>query len=92
MNKLVRRVITALAMFVVLGAGSSFAAPEFTLRAGHDGAAGNQYDLLLHRFADLVKKRTNGRVEVKIFPNAQLGNELELAEGLRLGSVDFSTS
>ena len=92
MYKLVRPAIAALALFVLAGTGSSFAAPEFTLRAGHDGAAGNQYDLLLHRFADLVKKRTNGRVEVKIFPNAQLGNELELAEGLRLGSVDFSTS
>jgi tripartite ATP-independent transporter DctP family solute receptor len=92
MKVVCRWMMAALASFVLLGVGPTLAAPEFSLRAAHDGAPGNQYDLLLHRFADLVKERTNGRVEIKIFPNAQLGNELELAQGLRLGSIDFSTS
>ena len=92
MKSVFRWLTGAFAGFALLSIGSAFAAPEFTLRAGHDGAPGNQYDLLLVRFAELVNERTNGRVEVKVFPNAQLGNELELAEGLRLGSVDLSTS
>ena len=92
MNPVSRLLRAVFAAFALLSIGAASAAPEFTLRAGHDGAPGNQYDLLLVRFAELVEERTNGRVEVKVFPNAQLGNELELAEGLRLGSVDFSTS
>ena len=41
----------------------------------------------LVRFGQLIKERTNGQVEVKVFPNSQLGGEKEMAEGMRLGSV-----
>ena len=34
--------------------------------------------------------RTNGRVEVQIFPNNQLGNEKEMIEGLLLGTLDIT--
>jgi TRAP-type C4-dicarboxylate transport system substrate-binding protein len=48
---------------------------------------------LLHRaaehFAEQVRADSEGRIEVRLYPSGQLGNERELTEGLRLGSVDM---
>lgn len=38
-------------------------------------------------FAGIVHERTGGAIEVQIFPNAQLGAEKDVADGIRLGSV-----
>jgi tripartite ATP-independent transporter DctP family solute receptor len=39
--------------------------------------------------ADEIKKRTNGRYEIAVFPASQLGNENQINEGLGLGTVDM---
>lgn len=39
--------------------------------------------------ADEIKKRTNGRYEVQVFPASQLGNENQINEALGLGTVDM---
>jgi tripartite ATP-independent transporter DctP family solute receptor len=39
--------------------------------------------------ADEIKKRTNGRYEIQVFPASQLGNENQINEGLGLGTVDM---
>jgi tripartite ATP-independent transporter DctP family solute receptor len=43
------------------------------------------------RFAAVVKEKTAGAVDVQVFPNGQLGGEKEVADGMRLGSVQGST-
>lgn len=44
------------------------------------------------KFADLVKERTNGRVEIKVYPNEQLagGSQGKGIEMLMSGAVDFT--
>src|SRR6476620_9017094 len=39
--------------------------------------------------ADEIKKRTNGKSEIQVFPASQLGNENQINEGLGLGTVDM---
>src|SRR5258707_11816376 len=39
--------------------------------------------------ADGIKKRTNGKYEIQVFPASQLGNENQINEGLGLGTVDI---
>jgi tripartite ATP-independent transporter DctP family solute receptor len=41
-------------------------------------------------FAAAVKSRSNGALDVRVFPASQLGNERELEEGLQLGNLDFT--
>jgi len=41
----------------------------------------------LNRYARAVAEKTNGEVRIQVFPNAQLGDEKAVAEGMRLGSV-----
>jgi tripartite ATP-independent transporter DctP family solute receptor len=40
------------------------------------------------KFKELTDKYTNGRVEVKIFPNNQLGSEEEVAQSVRTGTIE----
>lgn len=40
-------------------------------------------------FKGLMEAQTGGAVEVKIFPAGQLGGEREIAEGVRLGTIQF---
>jgi tripartite ATP-independent transporter DctP family solute receptor len=39
--------------------------------------------------ADEIKKRTNGKYEIQVFPASQLGNENQINEGLGLATVDM---
>ncbi len=37
-----------------------------------------------------LKKRSNGRFEVRVFPSSQLGNEETITEGLLMGSIEMA--
>ena len=39
--------------------------------------------------ASEIRKRTNGKFDIEVFPASQLGNEKQLNEGLGLGAVDI---
>ena len=39
--------------------------------------------------ASEIKKRTNGKYDIEVFPASQLGNENQINEGLGLGTVDL---
>jgi tripartite ATP-independent transporter DctP family solute receptor len=41
--------------------------------------------------ADKIKQETNGRVEIQIFPNNQLGGDTDMLSQLRSGGVEFFT-
>lgn len=44
------------------------------------------------KFAEIVKQKSKGDIEVKVFPSSQLGTQKELIEGLIYGTVDMYTS
>jgi tripartite ATP-independent transporter DctP family solute receptor len=44
------------------------------------------------QFAKRVEARTDGQVKIEIFPAAQLGSETEMAQKVRLGTVDMAAS
>ncbi|PYE86598.1 TRAP transporter substrate-binding protein [Phyllobacterium leguminum] len=61
-----------------------------TLKLGHLGNEDNSWHKAAMKFAEEVKARTNGELEVQVFPNEQLGKETDLIKGLQLGTVDFT--
>jgi tripartite ATP-independent transporter DctP family solute receptor len=79
------RIAVALAA-MLLAFGVS--AQDFRLRAGHDQPLGSMYDEGHQMFKKLVEERSKGRIRVDVFPAAQLGSEVAMVEGLRLGSID----
>ena len=58
------------------------------LRFGHDQPVGSMYDEGHKALQKLVAEKTGGKVQIDIFPAAQLGSEIAMVEGVRLGSID----
>jgi tripartite ATP-independent transporter DctP family solute receptor len=52
-----------------------------------DGAA-DPYAVGARAFKEAVEANSKGRIEVRLFPNRQLGDEKPMVEGMRLGTVD----
>jgi len=61
-----------------------------TLKLGHLGNEDNVWHKASLKFAEEVAQRTNGAIEVRVFPNEQLGKETDLIKGIQLGTVDFT--
>src|SRR5689334_1389300 len=77
----------ALVLAVFLAAGP--AAAQTKLKWAHVYEVSEPYHAQALWAADEIKKRTNGRYEIGVFPASQLGNENQINEGLRLGTVDM---
>ena len=73
--------------------GGADAAPanngqKYTIRIGHSDTTANLIHISLEHFAEAVKERTNGQVEVQIFASEQLGSNAEMIEMVEMGSLD----
>jgi TRAP-type transport system periplasmic protein len=62
---------------------------KVVLKAGHTSSLIYQHHIGLLKMNEIVKSRTNGQVEIQIFPMSQLGNERDLVEGIQLGTIDM---
>lgn len=60
-----------------------------TLRLAHVVNEQDGFHVAAMEFRDLVAERTEGKVTVELFPNASLGDERTLLEGMQIGSVDM---
>lgn len=65
------------------------AAETIELKLGHTGAPNHHYQTISVQFADTVRERTDGRIDIKVFPADQLGKQLEAVEGTMLGTQDI---
>jgi tripartite ATP-independent transporter DctP family solute receptor len=81
--------IAAVAGSISVLLGSAAAQAE-TLRLGHHHAVGGTVDKAANKFAELVAEKTDNRIEVRVFPGAQLGQEREAYALLNQGAVDVS--
>jgi tripartite ATP-independent transporter DctP family solute receptor len=88
-----RRAVTAgIGAALALGCAPAMlrAQSKTTLKLGHLGNEDNVWHKAAVKFAEEVAARTGGAVEVKVFPNEQLGKETDLIKGIQLGTVDFT--
>lgn len=64
--------------------------PKMDVRLGHVNNTEASWHKGNLKFAELVKERTGGAVNVQIFPNSQLGNEKDLIEQVKNGVIEMS--
>lgn len=88
--KRISLIILACLLVVFLLSSFVFAAPEFVLKLGHVAAPEKPYAQAGVKFAELVNDKTNGGVEVQVFPSSQLGNQRDLVEGVTFGTLDMT--
>ena len=70
--------------------GAQAQATKLTL--GHGAAPGNPRHEAAVLFAERVKARTNGRIEIQVAHSAQLGDDAAMITALRSGTLDISAN
>lgn len=83
---------TMLAGIGVALLASSAIAAEMTLKLGHLANEENIWHKASMKFAEEVAALTDGRIEVEVFPNESLGKEMDLINGMQLGTADLTIS
>ena len=66
-------------------------AADIVLKAGHSQNAGEPMDKALHMLREHVEAATGGKVTIEIFPNMQLGGEVEMIKQVLTGSLDITS-
>jgi tripartite ATP-independent transporter DctP family solute receptor len=95
MKKTIGIILMALLSFGILYAGGSKEAPAqkgvepIKLKWAHVYETGEEYHKWALWASEEIKKRTNGKYQIDVFPASSLGKESDIVEGLSLGSVDI---
>lgn len=63
---------------------------DMTLKLGHLANEENAWHLAAVRFGEELSAKTDGRIGVEVFPNESLGKEIDLINGMQLGTVDMT--
>ncbi|WP_207459276.1 TRAP transporter substrate-binding protein [Azospirillum sp. SYSU D00513] len=75
----------------VLGMPRVARAAEFSFRYGNNLPMTHPLNVRAQQAADRIASETNGRVEIKIFPNNQLGGDTDMLSQVRSGGITFFT-
>jgi len=84
------RAVLALAAILTLPLVAHAQAVKLTL--GHGAAVGNPRHEASVKFAEVVKAKSGGRIEVQVAPSAQLGDDAAMVTALRTGALDMSAN
>jgi tripartite ATP-independent transporter DctP family solute receptor len=85
---------SSILMASLTGAGGAHAASgdKIVMKLGHTLAANNHYQLAALEFAKSVSQKSNGQIQVQVFPQSQLGGEVQMTQALRTGTQDMMIS
>jgi len=84
-------VTTAAAALAPAVAGRRAGAQDkIVIKLGHHHNVGGVVDNYAKHFSHLMAQKTKGRVDVQVFPGAQLGQEGEAVEGVHLGTLQMT--
>ncbi|MGE0850122.1 MAG: TRAP transporter substrate-binding protein [Hyphomicrobiaceae bacterium] len=75
---------------MVSSSGTAVGQTKTTLRIGHVTSLQAIAGQGSSKLKEVAEKLSNGEIEVQIFPNSQLGGELEMISQVRLGTLDMA--
>jgi tripartite ATP-independent transporter DctP family solute receptor len=87
MKKHFRLLLTSAVAMMMISGGSALAAEK--LKFAHVYETSEPYHKRMVETAEIIKKRTDGRYEIEVFPASSLGKETDINQGLALGTVDM---
>ena len=85
----IRRTLLATAMLAFAGMAS---AQMVKLTLGHGAAPGNPRHEAAVKFAEIIKAKTHGRIEIQVAHSAQLGDDAAMVTAMRSGTLDMSAN
>lgn len=92
MKKLVVCVLVIVFLVTLLAASSVFSAGQekkMVLRLGHIRETTHPTHLAALKFKELVEQKSEGRIEVKVYPNSQLGDPKEMFVKMQTGDLEM---
>lgn len=66
-------------------------APEFSLKYANNLPVTHPMNIRANEMAAAILAESKGRLEIKVFPSSQLGNDTDTLSQIRQGAVDFFT-
>ena len=90
-----RQFVQGLAAGGALAATASISPAAFaqtapiTLKWANNAPVTHPSTLRGHEAAEAIRKETNGKVDIQIFPNSQLGGDTDMLSQVRSGAIDF---
>ncbi|WP_295805821.1 TRAP transporter substrate-binding protein [uncultured Nitratireductor sp.] len=87
MNRILLSVLTA-TVLTAFSAGATVGVQAETWRMAHKMPPDSIEGELFQYFADKVEEKTGGELELKVFPNEQLGSDDTVLEQLQIGTVN----
>ncbi|HWR10697.1 MAG TPA: TRAP transporter substrate-binding protein [Rectinemataceae bacterium] len=88
MKRKVVVVLVAVLMIVAFTA-QAVAQKTITIRYADVQAENDTETLAARKFAELVAKKSNGRIEVKVFPAGQLGDMKDIMQSVQTGTIEM---
>ena len=89
-------VLAALGLIAAAGLAApldiAHAGKPLTLRLGHPMAPGNNVTVGYEKFKELVEEKSDKKIRIQIFGNAQLGSDRVTTEAAQSGTLDMSSS
>ena len=79
-----------LTVLALPGATEAADYPELSLKFGHPYNEAHPLALGAQKFADLVKERSGGNIDITVFPNGTIGSSRDLVEAMRINVVDLA--
>ncbi len=76
-------------LLATLGFSPAFG-QDMTLKLGHLANEQNAWHLAAVKFGEELNTLTDGRIAVEVFPNESLGKEIDMINGMQLGTVDMT--
>ncbi|HEY1932440.1 MAG TPA: TRAP transporter substrate-binding protein [Acetobacteraceae bacterium] len=84
-----RTLVLAGGAALLAGRAAAAAGDATHIRLAHSAPATHGWNLWAEQFKASVTKRSGGKIDVTIYPNAQMGNERDIAQAVRLGSLQM---
>lgn len=89
-----RQLLKTSAASSLLGAAAvrSHAQGQFNFKVGTNVQTNHSIYIRLNEAAEAIRKESNGKVNVRVFPNGQLGSDTDMLSQVRNGGIDFLTA
>ncbi len=90
MKKILGLVLMVLVVSTVFAGGGKEGSDTFELKFAHIADESNSWHKAAMKFKEIVEAKSEGRIEVKLYPNNQLGSEVEVIQSIQTGTADMT--
>lgn len=62
---------------------------SYTIKIAHSMAPEHSYNAAAEKFKEIIEEETDGRIQVEVYANGQLGAERETIEAVQAGTLEM---